>query len=96
MALYCISHPTSFEVEKKPAVTEVEVGVVSILLHKFKQLGVQDLFVEKHNAIIILQLLCLHASVTLYYASRDGTAPHSRNQTQGGCNWILILILQCN
>lgn len=34
---------TSLEVQKEPAVTEVEVSVISVLLHQFKQLRVQDL-----------------------------------------------------
>lgn len=34
---------TSLEVQKKPAIAEVEVGIVSILLHQLKQLRVQDL-----------------------------------------------------
>lgn len=42
----CVSF-TSLEVQQKPAVAEVEVSVVSVLLHQFKQLRVQDLFIEK-------------------------------------------------
>lgn len=34
---------TSFEVEQKPAIAEVEVSVVSVLLHQLKQLRVQNL-----------------------------------------------------
>ena len=33
----------SFEVEKKPAVTEVEVSVVAMLMHVFEQLGIKNL-----------------------------------------------------
>lgn len=36
---------TSFEVEQKPTIAEVEVSIVSILLHQLKQLGVQNLLV---------------------------------------------------
>ena len=34
---------TSLEVQQEPAVAEVEMCVVSILVHQFKQLRVQDL-----------------------------------------------------
>ena len=34
---------TSLEVQKEPAVAEVEVGVVSVLVHELKQLRVKDL-----------------------------------------------------
>ncbi len=34
---------TSFEVQEKPAVAEVEMGVISILMHELKQLWVKDL-----------------------------------------------------
>lgn len=37
---------TSLEVQQEPAVAEVEVGVVSVLLHQFKQLRVQNLTSE--------------------------------------------------
>lgn len=37
---------TSLEVQQEPAVTEVEVSVISVLLHQFKQLRVQDLTSE--------------------------------------------------
>lgn len=45
---------TSFEVKQKPAITEVEVSVVSVLLHQFKQLRVQDLLVKRQNDLITL------------------------------------------
>lgn len=35
---------TSLEVQKEPAVAEVEVGVVSVLVHELKQLRIQDLY----------------------------------------------------
>lgn len=38
---------TSLEIQQEPAVTEVEVSVITILLHQFKQLGVQDLTSEE-------------------------------------------------
>lgn len=38
---------TSFEVQEKPAVAEVKVGVISILVHQFKQFRIQDLHKEK-------------------------------------------------
>lgn len=38
---------TSLEVEEEPAVAEVEVGVVSVLVHQLKQLRVQDLCTEE-------------------------------------------------
>jgi len=38
-----LSAVTSFEVEQKPSVTEVEVSVVAVLSHVVKQLRVQDL-----------------------------------------------------
>ena len=38
---------TSFEIQEKPSITEVKVGVVSILMHQFKHLGVQDLIQKK-------------------------------------------------
>lgn len=44
-----VSHPTSFEVEKKPTITEVEVSVVSVLLHQFKQLRIQNLLKENQT-----------------------------------------------
>ena len=34
---------TSLEVEEEPAIAEVEVRVVAVLMHVLKQLGVQDL-----------------------------------------------------
>lgn len=38
---------TSFEVKQKPTIAEVEVSVVSILLHQLKQLRVQNLWVRR-------------------------------------------------
>lgn len=38
---------TSFEVQEKPAVAEVKVGVISILVHQLKQFRIQDLHKEK-------------------------------------------------
>lgn len=40
---------TSFKVKKEPTVTEVEVSVVSILLHQLKQFRVQDLSMENQR-----------------------------------------------
>lgn len=40
---------TSFEVKQKPAIAEVEVSVVSILLHQLKQLRVQNLTVWRES-----------------------------------------------
>lgn len=34
---------TSFEIQEEPAIAEIEVGVVSILVHVLKQLRVQNL-----------------------------------------------------
>ena len=34
---------TPFKVKEEPAVTEVEVGVVSVLMHMLKEFCVQDL-----------------------------------------------------
>lgn len=34
---------TSFKVQEEPAIAEVEVGVVTVLVHQLKELGVQDL-----------------------------------------------------
>lgn len=34
---------TSLEVQQEPPVTEVEVSVISVLLHQLEQLRVQDL-----------------------------------------------------
>lgn len=42
---------TSFKVEQKPAIAEVEVSVVSVLLHQLKQLRVQNLSVRRQNPI---------------------------------------------
>ena len=39
---------TSLEVEKEPAVAEVEVSVVSVLMHVLKQFRVEDL----HTALV--------------------------------------------
>lgn len=39
-------HFTSLEVEEEPAVAEVEVGVVSVLVHQLEKLRVQDLCTE--------------------------------------------------
>ena len=41
---------TSLEVEQKPAVAEVEVGVVSVLVHVLEEFWVQDLS-HKHNHV---------------------------------------------
>lgn len=38
---------TSFKVQEKPAVAEVKVGVISILVHQFKQFRIQDLHKDK-------------------------------------------------
>jgi hypothetical protein len=40
---------TSLEVKQKPSVAKVEVRVVSILMHVFKELRIQDLLPEKNN-----------------------------------------------
>lgn len=34
---------TSFKIQQEPAIAEVEVGVVTVLMHQLKELGVQDL-----------------------------------------------------
>ena len=38
---------TSLEVQQEPAVAEVEVGVVPVLVHQLKELRVQDLEVQR-------------------------------------------------
>lgn len=45
------SRITSFKVEQKPAIAEVKVSVVSVLLHQLKQLRVQNLLVRRQNLI---------------------------------------------
>lgn len=43
----CVWVFTSLEIQQEPAVAEVEVSVIAILLHQFKQLRVQDLTGEE-------------------------------------------------
>lgn len=46
------SRATSFEVQQEPAIAEVEVSVVSVLLHQLKQLRVQNLRVWRQKNLI--------------------------------------------
>ncbi len=39
----CIPLLTSFEIQKEPSIAEIEVCVISILVHVFKQLRIQNL-----------------------------------------------------
>lgn len=41
-----LSRKTSFKVQQEPAIAEVEVSVVSVLLHQLKELRVQNLSVR--------------------------------------------------
>jgi hypothetical protein len=43
---YTAAGLTSFEIEKKPAIAEVEMSVVAVLTHVFKQLWIKDLNTE--------------------------------------------------
>lgn len=52
---------TSLEVQQEPAVTEVEMSVVSVLLHQFEQLRVQNLTSEpEERKSVFCLLLGLH------------------------------------
>lgn len=42
---------TSFKIQQEPAITEVEVGVVTVLMHQLKQLRVQDLRRGTHGTL---------------------------------------------
>lgn len=50
---------TSFKVEQEPPVAEVEVGVVSVLLHQLKQLRIQNLLGWKQTDSVAAA--CLHS-----------------------------------
>lgn len=58
---------TSFEVQQKPPVAEVEVGVVSVLLHQLKQLRVQNLLGWKRADAAAVVCVCV--CVYLFYCS---------------------------
>lgn len=49
---------TSLEIKQKPTIAEVEVSIVSILLHQFEQLGIQNLLVWNQNVTKLW--LCTH------------------------------------
>lgn len=49
---------TSFEVQQEPTVAEVEVGVVSVLLHQLKQLRIQNLSGWKQTEAVAVVLGC--------------------------------------
>lgn len=50
---------TSFEVQQKPAVAEVEMGVVSVLLHQLKELRVQNLLGWKQADAAVCVCVCI-------------------------------------
>lgn len=54
---------TSFKVEQKPPVAEVEVGVVPVLLHQLKQLRIQNLLGWKHSCRVSAFILLVRSRV---------------------------------
>ena len=54
---------TSFKVQQEPPVTEVEVSVVSVLLHQLKQLRIQDLNRNRGHREVIKMCVCVRVRV---------------------------------
>lgn len=67
---WCLFVCTSFEVEKKPPVAEVEMRQVSILLKMFKHFRVQDLIDDKNKKQSYKYCICFIYLQILYCSEK--------------------------